>query len=84
MFPAGDGKWEPVKVRKIVKAKPAAPKEVGDGDVNLEGTDDKPQEKPKEEDEESEYEEDPESEEGAVYPLKGTLHHSLLCPNHNS
>lgn len=68
MFPAGEGKWEPVKVRKMNKPKP----KTGDGDVTMAGTDDGP----KEEDEDSEYEEDPQSEEGAVYPLKGSHHPS--------
>ena len=72
MFPAGEGKWEPVKARKIVKPKKiVASKTKEDGDVAMEGIEDKPMEEHKEEDEESEYEEDPESEEGAVYPLKG-------------
>lgn len=73
MFPAGEGKWEPVKVRKILKPKKnAAPKTNEDSDVTMEGIEGKTLEEHKEEeDEESEYEEDPESEEGAVYPLKG-------------
>lgn len=82
MFPAGEGKWEPVKVRKIVKAKKIAP--AADGDVTMGGAGDKPQDQKKEdEDEESEYEEDSESEEGAVYPLKGTPHHPSPSPLHN-
>ena len=68
MFPAGHGKWEPYKVRKVNKPKknPDAPfgEDVAMGDVGG-------KKESKEEDEESEYEEDSESDEGAVYPLKG-------------
>ena len=82
MFPAGEGKWEAVKVRKIVKAKKDAETKTApaaDGDVAMAEADEKPaaKEKPVEEDEESEYEEDPESEDGAVYPLKGALQSPL-------
>ena len=74
MFPAGEGKWEPVKVRKVNKPKP----KTGGGDVTMEGTN----VEPKEEDEDSEYEEDPESEEGAVYPLKGSPHPPYMHTQH--
>lgn len=71
MFPAGDAKWEPYKVRKVNKPKKNNEVEKGNGDVDMDGADNG--QKPKDEDEESEYEEDLESDEGAVYPLKGKL-----------
>lgn len=74
MFPAGDGKWEPYKVRRVNKPKKSTGGQNGDGDVTMGDAD------TKEEDEESEYEEDLTSDDGAVYPLKGK-HPSLDSPS---
>ena len=81
MFPAGEGKWEPFKVRKVNKPKKntAAQTAGGDGDVAMEGMDTKKD--THEGDEESEYEEDLGSDDGAVYPIKGE--HLPLHPAHD-
>jgi len=63
MFSAGDGKWEPYKIREVKKA--SAPAPATNGDVEMGGTSEE------KEDEEPEFEEDLESDEGAVYPLTG-------------
>lgn len=75
MFPAGHGKWEPYKVRKVNKPTKNTEALFGDGDVAMGDADTKKESK--EEDEESEYEEDLEGDEGAVYPLKGKHQYSM-------
>jgi hypothetical protein len=67
MFSAGDGKWEPYKIREVKKATAPAPAPATNGDVEMGGTGEE------KEDEEPEFEEDLESDEGAVYPLTSKL-----------
>lgn len=66
MFPAGDGKWEPYKVREVRKATALAN---NGAEIEMTGT----YGEGKTEDEEAEFEEDLDSDEGAVYPLTGML-----------
>lgn len=66
MFPAGDGKWEPYKIREVKKVTATAQVTNGaDVEMSEAVSEDKLAE------EEQEFEEDLDSDEGAVYPLTG-------------